>query len=605
MSTGHANSTEATNAVAAAAPDMILASFALLWKLILLCYGNTLCSISLLCSERSLYSLGSVRAASAPSATTAASTVASATSAAGASTFNGGSFGGPTPLPFMFGANQMTIGGESFVQGTVGQTPFGSTIGSTPSGSMGSMFGHTVGAFGTNVVGYGHMAGSMPTQPPRANATADKPPKFCGTDFKSWRQKMFFYLTTLGYVGYLTDNEPPTPAKNKTNFTVRAAYDAWHNDDFLCKNFLLGGLGDSLYKVYVDIKTSRACLIWFLNPFSHYHFRICLHDSLSHKPKQNSGRSPISISADIRGDGGRLISSSAAERLKIWGCVASCSSLWARATSGKFRLRSISKTCSSLWACESSGFSEAVPADCSDPRWRWFKGCLGALDGTYVSVTVGNEDKPRYRTRKGQISTNVLGVCDRHCNFSYVLSGWEGSAADSRVLRDAIRRPHGLKVPKGKYYLCDNGYANSEGFLTPFKSVRYHLKEWGPNNARPQNKEELFNLRHSKARNAIERAFGILKMRWGILRSPSFYPIRVQNRIIMACFLINNFIRKEMPIDPIEEQLDAMPPQNDAMQEEAPDEFVEQVESSPQWHAARNALAEAMWLQYDGGRSSM
>ncbi|XP_057802107.1 uncharacterized protein LOC131017388 [Salvia miltiorrhiza] len=241
---------------------------------------------------------------------------------------------------------------------------------------------------------------------------------------------------------------------------------------------------------------------------------------------------------------------------------------------------------------------EAVPADCNDPRWQWFKGCLGALDGTYVSVMVGNEDKPRYRTRKGQISTNVLGVCDRKLNFSYVLAGWEGSAADSRILRDAISRPHGLKVPKGKYYLCDNGYANSDGFLTPFKGVRYHLKEWGPNNARPQNKEELFNLRHSKARNAIERAFGILKMRWGILRSPSFYPIRVQNRLIMAAFLLNNFIRMEMPVDPIEQQLDAMPQDNDATLNGTSDEFVDEVDSSPQWNAARNALAEAMWLQY-------
>ncbi|XP_057777660.1 uncharacterized protein LOC130996168 [Salvia miltiorrhiza] len=241
---------------------------------------------------------------------------------------------------------------------------------------------------------------------------------------------------------------------------------------------------------------------------------------------------------------------------------------------------------------------EAVPADSNDPRWRWFKGCLGALDGTYVSVMVGNEDKPRYRTRKGQISINVLGVCDRNLNFSYVLAGWEGSAADSRILRDAISRPHGLKVPKGNYYLCDNGYANSEGFLTPFKGVRYHLKEWGPNNARPQNKEELFNLRHSKARNAIERAFGILKMRWGILRSPSFYPIRVQNRLIMAAFLLHNFIRMEMPVDPIEQQLDAMPQDNDATLDGTSDEFIDEVDSSPHWNAARNALAEAMWLQY-------
>ncbi|KAL8456950.1 hypothetical protein ACS0TY_034975 [Phlomoides rotata] len=44
--------------------------------------------------------------------------------------------------------------------------------------------------------------------------------------------------------------------------------------------------------------------------------------------------------------------------------------------------------------------------------------------------------------------------------FVYVLTGWEGSVADSRVLRDAINRVNGLKVPKGNYYLCDNGYSN-------------------------------------------------------------------------------------------------------------------------------------------------
>lgn len=37
--------------------------------------------------------------------------------------------------------------------------------------------------------------------------------------------------------------------------------------------------------------------------------------------------------------------------------------------------------------------------------------------------------------------------------FIYVLPGWEGSAADGRVLRDALLRPHGLKVPRPCYYL--------------------------------------------------------------------------------------------------------------------------------------------------------
>ncbi|KAL0392934.1 UNVERIFIED_CONTAM: hypothetical protein Sradi_2516200 [Sesamum radiatum] len=139
--------------------------------------------------------------------------------------------------------------------------------------------------------------------------------------------------------------------------------------------------------------------------------------------------------------------------------------------------------------------------------------------------------------------------------FIYVLSGWEGSAADSRVLRDAIHRDGGLRVPSGNYYLCDNGYANAEGFLTPYRGVRYHLREWDRGTGGPRNKEELFNLKHSSARNVIERTFGLLKVRWGILRSQSFYPIDVQNKIIIACCILHNFIRNEMPDDPLEREI--------------------------------------------------
>lgn len=60
-------------------------------------------------------------------------------------------------------------------------------------------------------------------------------------------------------------------------------------------------------------------------------------------------------------------------------------------------------------------------------------------------------DKPRYRTRKGKIATNVLGVCYRDMKFIFVLPGWEGSASDSRVLRDASNRKNGLKIPKGNF----------------------------------------------------------------------------------------------------------------------------------------------------------
>ncbi|XP_031099369.1 protein ALP1-like [Ipomoea triloba] len=158
---------------------------------------------------------------------------------------------------------------------------------------------------------------------------------------------------------------------------------------------------------------------------------------------------------------------------------------------------------------------EPVPTNCSDNLWKWFKNCLGALDETFIKVNVPSCDKPRHRTRKGDIATNVLGVCTPDMQFVYVLSGWEGSVADSRVLRDAISRAHALKVPHGCYYLVDAGYTNCEGFLAPFRGQRYHLNEWRQG-YQPTSSQEFFNMKHATARNVIERCFGLLKMRWGI-----------------------------------------------------------------------------------------
>jgi hypothetical protein len=78
---------------------------------------------------------------------------------------------------------------------------------------------------------------------------------------------------------------------------------------------------------------------------------------------------------------------------------------------------------------------------------------LDALDGTSVKVTVPTSLKGRYRSRKADIVTNVLGVCVPDMQFIYVLPGWEGSAHDGRVLRDALSRPNGLRVPQGEFYL--------------------------------------------------------------------------------------------------------------------------------------------------------
>ena len=60
-----------------------------------------------------------------------------------------------------------------------------------------------------------------------------------------------------------------------------------------------------------------------------------------------------------------------------------------------------------------------------------------------------SEHRQRYRTRKGTLAMNVLGACTPNMEFIYILPGWEGSAHDGRVLRDALSKPNGLKVPQG------------------------------------------------------------------------------------------------------------------------------------------------------------
>jgi hypothetical protein len=57
------------------------------------------------------------------------------------------------------------------------------------------------------------------------------------------------------------------------------------------------------------------------------------------------------------------------------------------------------------------------------------------------------------------------------------------------------------------------------------------------------NKEELFNLRHSSARNVIERIFGVLKQCFRILLVAPEYSLEIQARIPAALCAIHNFMR--------------------------------------------------------------
>jgi len=94
-------------------------------------------------------------------------------------------------------------------------------------------------------------------------------------------------------------------------------------------------------------------------------------------------------------------------------------------------------------------------------------------------------------------------------------------------------------------------------------------------------------MKHSFARNVIERCFGMLKGRWEILRAKSFYPIRTQCRIITACCLLHNHIRRKMAIDPLEDRIFDMEENENILETDR----ISHVETSNVWTRWKDDLA--------------
>eukprot|EP00268_Persea_americana_P062056 TRINITY_DN7919_c0_g3_i5.p1 TRINITY_DN7919_c0_g3~~TRINITY_DN7919_c0_g3_i5.p1 ORF type:complete len:203 (-),score=33.88 TRINITY_DN7919_c0_g3_i5:273-881(-) len=184
--------------------------------------------------------------------------------------------------------------------------------------------------------------------------------------------------------------------------------------------------------------------------------------------------------------------------------------------------------------------------------------------------------------------------------FQFVCAGFEGSANDQKVLSDVLqnRGIYNLQVPEGKYFLVDAGYGNRRGFIGPYRGTRYHLKEFGAQALAPRTASELFNLRHAKLRNVIERTFGLWKERFPILTHiPRNYPIKTQVKIVNACAVLHNFIMKRSPsTDELyehhrHERIFIDDEDNDDRQDEANNE----ASDSQYAYRLREAMALEMW----------
>ena len=66
-----------------------------------------------------------------------------------------------------------------------------------------------------------------------------------------------------------------------------------------------------------------------------------------------------------------------------------------------------------------------------------------------MRASVSKEMEPAFRGRKSYCSQNVMVAVDFDLRFTYVVAGWEGTAHDALILRDALEHPNGLRIPQG------------------------------------------------------------------------------------------------------------------------------------------------------------
>lgn len=158
----------------------------------------------------------------------------------------------------------------------------------------------------------------------------------------------------------------------------------------------------------------------------------------------------------------------------------------------------------------------------------------GALDGCHIEITPPADDENSYVNRHHTKSINMLAVCGPDLTFFYVNTDHPGSCHDGHVIRYSKlwRQFEDGRLPfPGAILLGDSAYALRPWLLTPF-----------PGN--PEGLKQSYNYSHIQTRNVIERAFGVLKARFSVLKS----GIRLKGKdgparsakLILACTILHN-----------------------------------------------------------------
>lgn len=164
--------------------------------------------------------------------------------------------------------------------------------------------------------------------------------------------------------------------------------------------------------------------------------------------------------------------------------------------------------------------------------YPFWKGQVGAIDGVLFQTRNPGVEVPNpkqyYVERKGMYALLCIAVCDAQCRITWFDISHEPTSHDSLAFGNT---DFGHRVTNG--LLPENFFLNGDAAFTHGRSMVVPLGE------------AAFDWLQSSCRVVIERTFGLLIRRWGILWRPLSVMHKRRVDIIGACIRLHNFLITE------------------------------------------------------------
>ncbi|MGH0148826.1 UNVERIFIED_CONTAM: hypothetical protein FKN15_013494, partial [Acipenser sinensis] len=206
-----------------------------------------------------------------------------------------------------------------------------------------------------------------------------------------------------------------------------------------------------------------------------------------------------------------------------------------------------------------------------------------AVDGCHIPIAKPQAiDNPEsYYNRKHFYSVNLTAFCDNTAPFVHVNVGHPGSWHDARVYRmtevaRVLQEDSQSLLPDSMHIIGDAAYPLSPHLLTPFRD-NGHLTQ----------QQKRFNKKLSSARMVIERALGLLKNRFRILKGLHMHDIQNISTAVTACCVLHNICLETLEDLEFEEAVDDNVPEGVSDQPDV-------MQNDPSGIIKRNGIAASL-----------